>query len=305
MAMQRRTLMGLAAAAAAGLGVTSIHAQGKKILAPDAAGLQEALQRIEASVGGRLGVGLLDVEAGRHAAYRGDELFPLCSTFKLLLAAQVLRRVDQGQERLDRRVTYRKADLVEYSPATAPHADGEGMTIGQLCEAAVTLSDNTAANLLLDSQGGPQGLTAWLRSLGDAHTRLDRKEPELNDVPEGEVRDTTTPRAMARTVWAITHGEALSAAGRGQIIDWLVGNRTGDKRLRAGMPQGWRIGEKTGTGPRGTSNDTGLFWPPGRKPVIVSCYLTGSPAEPARRDEAIAQVGVLAARWALAAPGAR
>ncbi|MDA8521141.1 class A beta-lactamase [Acidovorax sp. NCPPB 4044] len=303
--MQRRTLMGWAAAAAAGLGVSSIHAQGKKILAPDAAGLQEALQRIEAAVGGRLGVGLLDVEAGRHAAYRGDELFPLCSTFKLLLAAQVLRRVDQGQEQLDRRVTYRKADLVEYSPATAPHADGEGMTVGQLCEAAVTLSDNTAANLLLDSQGGPQGLTAWLRSLGDAHTRLDRKEPELNDVPEGEVRDTTTPRAMARTVWAITHGEALSAAGRGQIIDWLVGNRTGDKRLRAGMPQGWRIGEKTGTGPRGTSNDAGLFWPPGRKPVMVSCYLTGSPAEPARRDEAIAQVGVLAARWALAASGAR
>ncbi len=299
MAMLRRTWMVAAVCGAAAPWAPEAWAEGKKSMGSGAGAFARAVQEVEASVRGRLGVALLDVATGRQDAHRGDERFPLCSTFKLVLAAHVLRRVDQGQERLDRRITYRKSDLMEYSPATERHVDGDGMTVEQLCEAAVTLSDNTAANLLLGTQGGPLALTAWLRSLGDSQTRLDRMEPALNDVPPGEVRDTTTPRAMARTAWAVTQGEALSAAARARMLAWLVGNRTGDRRLRAGMPEGWRVGEKTGTGPRGTSNDIGLFWPPDRDAVMVSCYLTGSPAPAEQRDAALARVGALAARWAL------
>lgn len=187
---------------------------------------------------------------------------------------------------------------MEYSPRTEPHADREGMTVVELCEATMVLSDNTAANLLLRRQGGPAGLTAWLRGLGDTHTRLDRTEPALNDVPPGEVRDTTTPLAMLCTVQMLVMGEALAPPSRAQLQAWLLGNLTGDKRLRAGMPPGWRVGEKTGTA-EGTANDVGVVRPaPGQgAPAVVACYLTECPTAPAQRDAAIAQVGRLATAW--------
>lgn len=187
---------------------------------------------------------------------------------------------------------------MEYSPRTEPHVDREGMTVAELCEATMVLSDNTAANLLLRRQGGPAGLTAWLRGLGDTHTRLDRTEPTLNDVPPGEVRDTTTPLAMLRTVQMLVLGEALAPPSRAQLQAWLLGNLMGDKRLRAGMPPGWRVGEKTGTA-QGTANDVGVVRPaPGQgAPAVVACYLTECPAAPAQRDAAIAQVGRLATAW--------
>lgn len=262
--------------------------------------LQAALGRVEQRVGGRLGVAVLDTGSDALATYRGDERFALCSTFKLLLAGQVLQRADQGLERLDARVRYGRQDLVEYSPRTEPHAGGAGMTVAELCEATMVLSDNSAANLLLRRQGGPAGLTAWLRTLGDAHTRLDRIEPALNDVPAGELRDTTTPRAMVHTVQKLVLGDALSGEARARLQGWLLGNLTGDKRLRAGMPAGWRIGEKTGTA-NGTSNDVGVVWPEGGAPAVVACYLTQCPAAPAQRDAAIAEVGSLAAAWLAAA----
>ena len=257
-------------------------------------------RRLEARVGGRLGVAVLDTGTGAFAAHRGGERFALCSTFKLLLAAQILRRVDEGRERLDARVRFGRGDLVEYSPRTEPHAGGEGMTVAELCEAAMVLSDNTAANLLLRRQGGPEGLTAWLRTLGDAHTRLDRTEPALNDVPPGEVRDTTTPLAMARTLQTLVLGDALAPASRERLQGWLLGNLTGDRRLRAGMPPGWRVGEKTGTA-QGTGNDAGVVWPAQGAPAVVACYLTECPAAPALRDAAIAEAGALAAAWLRAA----
>lgn len=185
---------------------------------------------------------------------------------------------------------------MEYSPRTEPHADREGMTVAELCEATMVLSDNTAANLLLRRQGGPAGLTAWLRGLGDTHTRLDRTEPALNDVPPGEVRDTTTPLAMAATLQKLVLDRVLAPASRERLQGWLLGNLTGDKRLRAGMPPGWRVGEKTGTA-QGTSNDAGVVWPEQGGPAVVACYLTECPAAPARRDAAIAQVGRLATAW--------
>jgi len=259
------------------------------------------LKRIEASVGGRVGVAALDTHTGRQIAHRGGERFPMASTFKLLLAAQTLRRVDQGHDKLDRRITYTKKDLVTYSPVTEPHADGAGLTVEELCAGTMTLSDNTAANLLLASNGGPPALTAYVRSLGDSITRLDRIEPELNEAKPGDPRDTTTPVAMVHCIQALALGQALSPASREKLQGWLLANKTGDKRLRARLPEGWKAGEKTGTASRGTSNDAGVFWPPARKPIVVSCYLTGGEAPPEQRDAAMAEIGALVARWALAA----
>ena len=269
--------------------------------ARDEPGFAAAMQAIERQTGGRLGVAVLDTASGAAWQWRGAERFPMCSTFKFLLAAQALHAADRGTGSLDDRVRYERADLVEYSPVTEAHAgSADGMTVRALCEATVTLSDNTAANLLLARQGGPQALTDWLRTLGDPATRLDRNEPALNDVPRGDERDTTTPEAMARTLQAVVLGEVLSAASRERLQVWMRSSRTGDQRLRAGMPPGWRIGEKTGTGPRGTSNDIGVLWPPGRAPVVLACYLTGSTADGARRDAALAAVGRSVAQWVAA-----
>ncbi len=198
----------------------------------------EGLAALEARQGGRLGVAILDGGTGRVTAHRGEERFALCSTFKFLAAGLVLARVDRGEERLDRHIAYGREALVPYSPVTGPGAEAGGLTMGALCDAAVTLSDNTAGNLMLASFGGPEGLTAWLRGIGDPATRLDRWEPELNLVPAGEAGDTTTPLAMVGTMRRLLLGEALSAASREQLAAWLVGCRTGDARLRAGLPPG-------------------------------------------------------------------
>lgn len=258
-----------------------------------AAGPEGALAALEAKYGGRLGVAILDSAGGTMAAHRGDERFALCSTFKLLAAAFVLHRVDRKEESLARRIAYGKDALVTYSPVTEKHV-GEGMTVGELCDAAVTLSDNTAGNLLLDSFGGPQGLTAYFRSLGDEVTRLDRRELELNVVPPGELRDTTTPLAMLGLMRKLLVGDALSAASREQLAAWLVSTKTGDKRLRAGVPAGWRVGDKTGTGPAGETNDVGIVWPPNRAPILIAAYYADSKASPEDRNAVIAEVGRLA-----------
>ena len=252
-------------------------------------------QRFEFRHGGRLGVGILDTGKRAGMFWRGDERFPMCSTFKALAAAFVLARVDRGEEKLDRRITYAKDYLVTYSPVTEKHAGGNGMTVAEICDAAVTLSDNTAGNLLLDSFGGPAGLTAYMRSLGDSVTRLDRRETELNEATPGDPRDSTSPRAIAETLRKLLVGDALSPASREQLIAWLVANKTGDKRLRAGVPGDWRIGDKTGTGEHNTTNDVGIIWPPGGAPVIVTAYYTESPASADERDAVIAEVGRIAA----------
>ena len=182
-----------------------------------------------------------------------------------------------------------------YSPATAPQAGAAGMTMDAICEAAVTLSDNTAGNLMLDSFGGPAGLTAWLREVGDPVTRLDRRETELNEAIPGDPRDTTTPAAMAGLLRTLLLGEALAPASRARLTDWLVGCRTGDARLRAGLPAGWRVGDKTGSGERNTANDIAILWPPGRPPILVAAYYTGAQATEAVRNTVLAAVGKLVA----------
>ncbi|HWX48859.1 MAG TPA: class A beta-lactamase [Roseomonas sp.] len=294
----RRQWMGGAAAVLGGWGMGAARARA----AEGFSALPASFARIEAARGGRLGVAVLDTGSGRQAGHRQDERFPLCSTFKLLAAGAVLARVDAGQNRLDQRIRFSKQDLVPYSPATEKAAGGPGMTLAAICEAAVTLSDNTAGNLMLDILGGPAGLTAYLRSIGDTVSRLDRTEPTLNEARPGDPRDTTSPAAMLADLHALTLGEALSAASREQLVQWLRACRTGGARLRARLPQGWQVGDKTGTGSERTSNDVGLLWPPGGgAPVLVAAYLTQGSADGAQRDAALADVGAAVAA-AMAVP---
>jgi beta-lactamase class A len=252
--------------------------------------LSGALARIEAQSGGRLGVAALDTSNGSRAGHRMDERFAMCSTFKLLAGAAVLARVDAGKERLDRRVAYAKSDLVTYSPVTEKHV-GDGMTLAELCEAAITLSDNTAGNLLLASFGGPQGLTDFARSLGDTMTRLDRIETALNEARPGDPRDTTTPAAMLANIRALVLGDALSPPSRDQLKAWMLANKTGGGRLRAGLPADWAVGDKTGSGDFGTTNDVGVIWPPGRAPIVVTIYFTETKAALEQRIAVLASVG--------------
>ncbi|MBX9845620.1 MAG: class A beta-lactamase [Xanthobacteraceae bacterium] len=249
------------------------------------------LARIELESGGRLGVAVLDTGSGVKIEHHGDERFPMCSTFKLVAAAAVLKRVDQGQERLDRRIAFAAGDIVVNSPVTKARVGGSGMTLAEICEAAMTMSDNTAGNLILAALGGPVGFTAYVRSLGDSVTRLDRIEPELNAALPGDPRDTTTPLAMLGNLQKLVLGDTLSGASKEQLTKWLLGNKTGDTRLRAQLPAGWRTGDKTGAGDRGTNNDVGVLWPPDGEPIVVAAYLTGTTAPVERRNATLAAVG--------------
>jgi len=254
-----------------------------------------AVADLERRHGGRLGVAILDTAGTRLVAHRGDERFPLCSTFKFLAAAFVLARVDRKEESLTRRIVYARDYLVPYSPVTEKHVGGDGLTVGEICEAAVTLSDNTAGNLLLDSFGGPVGLTAYMRSLDDGITRLDRREPALNEAKPGDPRDTATPVTMLEALRKTVLGTALSTASREQLTAWLVANKTGEKRLRAGVPKGWRVGDKTGAGERNATNDIAVIWPPGRAPIVVTAYYVEARATDGERSAVLADVGRLAA----------
>lgn len=254
--------------------------------------LEHDIAALENENGGRLGVAVLDTSNGASAAFRSGERFPMCSTFKVLAAAATLARVDRGEEHLDRRIKFRAHDLVTYSPITKEHVDGDGMSVAELCRAAITVSDNTAANLLLANLGGPQAITAYARSLGDTLTRLDRNEPSLNEAVAGDLRDTTTPAAMLSNLRKLVTGKVLTPGSREHLVDWLIGNKTGDTRLRAGLPRDWRVGDKTGSGERGTANDIAVIWPtPNRPPVFVAAYLTGSPADGDHRSATLAAVG--------------
>ena len=217
---------------------------------------------------------MIDTETGRTLEHRAGERFPMCSTFKLLAAAAALKRVDDSADRLDRVVAYGPGDLLEYAPVTKAHVAAGGMTLADLCAAAIDWSDNTAGNLVLQAIGGPAGFTQFARSLGDSVTRLDRNEPGLNEATPGDERDTTTPRAMADDMRRVLLGDVLSEASRRRLEAWLIDDKVGDKRLRAGLPPGWRIGDKTGSGDHGTANTIAIIRPPERAPIIAAVYLT-------------------------------
>jgi beta-lactamase class A len=289
--MHRRTfLAGLAASAG------SLRAQAAAPSTEERLNLAiKQLSEIEAREGGRLGAFVRDTGTGATIEHRADEWFPMCSTFKLLAAAAALKRVDQGAERLDRKIAYGPSDLLEYAPIAKAHVAEGGMTLADLCAAAIDWSDNTAGNLVLQTIGGPAGFTAFARSLGDELTRLDRNEPTLNESLPGDPRDTTSPRAMAADLQRVLVGDALSGGSRGQLQTWLIGDKVGDKRLRAGLPPSWRIGDKTGTGERGSTNAVAIIWPPGRAPLIATVYYTGSSASVDARNAVHKEIGGLIA----------
>lgn len=272
-------------------------------LRPARAGTGTDLAAIESRLGGRLGVSA--ASAGRVLiGHRADARFPLCSTFKVLAVAAVLARVDAGSETLERSVACGPDDLLSYAPVTrkALETGGGGrLTVSDLCAAALEWSDNTAANLLLARLGGPEGLTAWLRSLGDPLTRLDRTEPTLNTAIPDDPRDTTTPEAMRETLARILLGSVLAPPSRARLEGWMAACQTGFKRLRAGLPPDWPVGDKTGSGDNGTVNDVAILRPPGRAPVIATVYVTGSAAPAAAYEAAFAEIGRLVAARAAGA----
>lgn len=245
---------------------------------PAVAEAERALADLETRFGGRLGVFALDTGSGAAIGHRPDERFAMCSTFKVLAAAAIVRLRGDRPGLLDQVVHDTPARVIDGSPVSGPHV-ADGTTVSALCKAAIDHSDNTAANLLLGILGGPPAVTAFARMLGDPLTRLDRTEPQLNIVPPGELRDTSTPALMAADLRTLVLGDALDPAGRNLLTGWLVGNTTGGTRIRAGLPAGWRVGDKTGTGSRGEANDLAVVWPPGRAPLIISGYT--APADPA------------------------
>lgn len=274
--------------------------------APARSDAAKRLAAIEQASGGRLGAYILDTRSGRGTGWRASERFAMCSTFKLSLAALALREAAAGRAALDEPLAFTRADLLGNSPETGKHVEEGRMTIAALAEAAQRYSDNAAANLLLRRFGGPAGLTRFWREIGDRQTRLDRFEPELNRVAPGEVRDTTTPEAMARGIARLLTGNVLAAADRARLAGWMSETATGMKRIRAALPADWHGGDKTGTagyaGMATKINDIAILYPPGgRAPLLVTAYYESpSTAEAVRpQDEAVLrQVGEVAVAWA-------
>jgi beta-lactamase class A len=257
-------------------------------------GTIDELHAMEAELGGRIGLAALDTGNGARVTHRGAERFAMCSTFKWMLAAAVLARHDAGAAVLAQRLSFGPGDLLPHSPVTSEHVAEGSLKIVELCEAAVETSDNTAANTLLDFIGGPSALTHYLRTIGDRTTRLDRVELELNTNLPGDPRDTSTPTAMLATMRTLlVEPAALSASSRQVLLGWLKNCQTGGRRLRAGLPPSWVVGDKTGTGGNGAVNDSAIAWPPGRPPILIAAYLSGSHAPSEALDAAHARLGRL------------
>ena len=251
---------------------------------------------IERAVGGRLGVFAIDTGSGREVAHRADERFAMCSTFKWALVAAALQHVEGGALSLRQRLAYGETDLLEYAPVTREHVAQGFMTVEALMQAAIAVSDNTAANLLLRELGGPSGLTRFIRANGDSVTRLDRNEPLLNMNNLGDVRDTTSPRAMVGLMRRLLCGPALAEEHRSLLNGWMRACETGKLRLRAGFPADWKVGDKTGTGFRNAVNDVAIAVPPGRAPILVAAYLSEGTASIDAAQAALASVARLIAR---------
>ncbi|MFY1693031.1 class A beta-lactamase [Plantactinospora sp. WMMB782] len=243
-------------------------------------------RRLEQRYDARLGIYAIDTGTGRTVGYRADERFGYASTYKALAAAEVLDETTDAE--LDRVVRYSADDLVTYSPITERHV-AEGMTLRAIADAAVRHSDNTAGNLLLRHLGGPRRFERELRGIGDRVTDAARYETELNEARPGDRRDTSTPRALAEDLRGYTVGDALDPADRDVLNDWLRGNTTGTELIRAGVPEGWVVGDKTGAGGYGTRNDIAVIWPPDRAPVVLAVLSSRDEQDASYDDALIAQ----------------
>ncbi|MFF4685230.1 class A beta-lactamase [Streptomyces sp. NPDC001307] len=262
-------------------------------------GAEAELAELERRHGARLGVYARNARTARTVSHRAGERFPMCSTFKAFAAAAVLRD-HGGCAPLDKVIHYPPHDILSNSPRTAEHVD-TGMTVADLCAAAIQYSDNAAGNLLLRQIGGPGGLTGFFRSLGDRVSRLDRWETDLNTAIPGDLRDTTTPQALGRGFERLTLGRALAGADRERLVTWLKGNTTSAARFRAGLPGGWVLADKTGTGDYGTANDIGVAWTTRKTPILLTVLSTKSTREAPADDALVAEAARIAAR--VLAPG--
>lgn len=253
------------------------------------------LLRIELGQRARLGVAALDTATGRGLRFDAGSRYAMCSTFKLPLAAAILHEVESGRLDLADEIEFGDADLLDYAPVVRANRRRGRLTVERLCRAIVEVSDNSAANLLLRRIGGPAGLTAFIRACGDRVTRLDRYEEALNSNQPGDPRDTTTPDAMLGLMRALLLGGVLAPASRARLAGWMEGATTGLRRLRAGLPPGWRAGDKTGNGANGAANDIAIAWPPGRPPILIASYISGTEVGDRARHAAHAAVARIVA----------
>jgi beta-lactamase class A len=256
----------------------------------DEARLTAAAKAEEATLSARVGAAALDTATGKLWGYRADERFPMDSTHKAFSCAALLAKADKGELSLDDRVSINPADILSYAPVTQKKVGAE-MSLAEICAAAIGVSDNTAANLVLRAIGGPGGVTALLRSLGDATSRLDRTEPDLNESLPGDPRDTTTPAAAVADLDKLVNGRALQPASRERLTQWMVDDRVAGALLRASLPSGWRIADKTGSGERGSRGIVAVIWPPGRAPLVVAVYIAETSASLDARNAGVARIG--------------
>lgn len=251
------------------------------------------LKALERKFDARLGLYAIDTGTGREVAYRDGERFGFHSTFKAIAAAAVLR--EYSLSGMNKVITYSRDDLIDNSPITEKHVD-TGMTLRELCDAAVRYSDNTAANLLFDAIGGPKGLEREVRKVGDGVTRMERIEPELSKWVPGETRDTTTPRALAKDLRAFVLGDVLRKPERAQLATWLKTNKTGDDVIRAGVPKGWVVGDKTGSGfYYAARNDIAVVWRPGAAPIVMAVLTNRAGEDDEHDDKLIAEAASVVA----------
>jgi len=250
-----------------------------------------ALTDYERDTGGHIGVYAKNLRTGALLSWRAHERFIMCSSFKASLAACVLASVDRGQARLDELIAYGPADLLEWAPVAKQNLEKGAMSVAEMCEAAVELSDNTCANALLARFGGPSALTGYWRSIGDTVSRLDHNEPELNRTPPGDPHDTTTPAAMAGTLQKLILGEALLPTSRERLTGWMLGCKTGDNRLRAGLPKDWRVADKTGNNGKDASGDIAVAWSTRGEPMVICAYTRGGAPTSRQIDDVFAQIG--------------
>ncbi len=256
---------------------------------------RDAFVALENRLGGRIGFSALDTNSGRSIGWRADERFAMCSTFKTALAAAVLARIDRRELLPNHILTFDPTGLLSASRASAQHSDGR-MSVIEACESVVTVSDNTAANTLLDLIGGPTAMTEFFRSVGDQVTRLDRYEMDLNSNLEGDLRDTTTPNAMLHTLQALVLGNVLSDMSRGRLTEWMLNEQNGRSRTRSGLPASWRVANKPGTSVNGAVNDIGVAWPPMRRPIILTTFTNAPGTKVAEGEGTIAQIAAMAAQ---------
>jgi beta-lactamase class A len=281
--MWRSPFLALLSGVSLGLSAPGAHAWANEETAHQFAAL-------EAKTKSRIGVAAIDLSTNRRVGYRADERFIMCSTFKVLAAAAVLKRVDDGVEKLDRFVPYGEALLLSYAPVTRAHVKEGGMTVEALCAAAIEMSDNTAANLLLETIGGPAKWTEFARSLGDNVSHLDHMEPELNIAIAGKENDTTTPAAMCAVLQRLFASDVLSVSSRTKLESWMQQGQTGIKMIRASVPADWKAGDKTGRSGDGATNDIAVVRPPGAGPILLAIYTVDPSESQEARDQLVAEV---------------